>query len=305
MSAVPPGVGAARWQAAPRQPGHGADLAAAHALDAYLVWDLLSGFSRHRGGPPGADPLALRDATGQPAWWAPVLVELAADAAMQTLAEQLAALNGLAAEGRWLARRLAPSLAGWPDSRIHGAIVPAPTLPALHAAVAQGLLARFQLGAPCADPGEVVATSRAAPPASADDRHLLGVVDDGCCLAHAHFRGADGLRSRIAWLWDQDPGARPAAPWGRYRGRSASAALAAPYGAELARRDIDALLRRHPGLGPQAEAGLYRALGRSAWGGDGRSHGARRARSRRREGRARSPRRACARQDDDSTRPRA
>ncbi|MBP7667508.1 MAG: hypothetical protein KA774_11715, partial [Burkholderiaceae bacterium] len=59
------------WQLASRWP-YGLDPGAQHAVDAYLLWDLCSGFARHAWRHPGR-PVPGVDAT------VPLLVELASD----------------------------------------------------------------------------------------------------------------------------------------------------------------------------------------------------------------------------------
>lgn len=233
------------------------------AVDAYLLWDLCSGFARHAWRHPGR-PVPGVDAT------VPLLVELASDPAGDQTARALRALSPA------LADALDASLRCWPGTRFHtGLAVRDMVLQALVAATAQGLLVRWQLGADC----RTVAPPAVVAPEAVDDPrrslHTLGIVDDGCCLAHALYRGADGT-SRFAWVWDQDPGLPSPAPWMRAPAPGGGAGLPLVHqGAELARPQIESLLARHPELGQAAEQELYQALGRPSWGTPGHTHGAR------------------------------
>jgi hypothetical protein len=90
-------------------------------------------------------------------------------------------------------------------------------------------LVRMQLGIPRlaepdADPPNVVASTRGNVP-----RTVIGIIDDGCAFAHPAFCDAAG-RTRVHFLWDQDPRRLAQAHWRPVEGML--------YGAEL----------RHPQL---------------------------------------------------------
>ena len=258
-------------------------------VDAYLVWDLLTDFARHN-----ADAAPTRDpAIAQATRWLPVTVQLSAPAEAALAALALLAEPG----GADLAARLSRWPAAGPLSTLQTALVPETLIATLVLAVNRGLLQRFQLGAPCAAPPEPppAALAAPAPPGPAQGScKTLGLIDDGCCLAHQDFRDAQ-QHSRLLWLWDQNPGAQVEAdgPWQRYAGvpvdaatRASDAAAAGSYaqsparpavayGAELSGARISALLQAQPGLGEEPERALYARLGRPDWGPPDRSHGAR------------------------------
>src|SRR5258708_39026722 len=39
---------------------------------------------------------------------------------------------------------------------------------------------------------------------------VVGIVDDGCAFAHLDFLRPGTTQSRVVYLWDQTPGAKPA-----------------------------------------------------------------------------------------------
>ena len=256
--------GSALWQLEAALP-HG--LSADHGrLDAYLVWDLLTNFQRHAGA-PGA---AAAPGAGR---WLPLVLELAEPAAR--------ALEALA-QADETGPQLAAQLSRWAGptglSSIQTAIVPERLIPLLARGVAQGWLQRFQLGAPCDAPLEAALE----PPPGLPDwlppgpLHTLGVIDDGCCLAHQDFRGAQG-QSRLLWLWDQAPGAAPGAHWRRYGVADPGPGFGVAYGMELSNPSVVKLLA-DPATGRLGEAGeraLYAAIERPDWGPPDHSHGAR------------------------------
>lgn len=248
---------------------HGLDPAAGHAVDAYLLWDLWSSFGRQAWRHAGL-PVQAGRAT------VPLLVELVGPAAKAPSALMDIAREADVATGcRALADALAQSLAAWPLSRFHTALVDRDAvLPALAAATRGGVLQRWQLGAAGA---AARAMPLAKPSAVHDPRRsacTLGIVDDGCCLAHALYR-TPVPHSRFAWVWDQDPASPASKPWLRAPAPSNAGVALVRYGAELARPQIEAVLDAHPGLGETAEQALYAALGRRHWGTPGHTHGAR------------------------------
>lgn len=240
-------------------------------LDAYLVWDLLTGFQRH------ADLPATGDAKTRAAAerWLPLVAELAsppepvlAEMAQAEPATQMPAL------ARLLSRWAGP--AGL--SAIQTGIVPESMIPVLAAALAEGRLQRFQLGAPCAAPSAAPMEPAPASPdwLPAGPLHTLGIIDDGCCVAHQDYRGAQG-QSRLLWLWDQTPDAPAGSHWRRHAAGYAGQGWAVGYGMELSNPRIVALLQdpRYRQLGEAGERAFYAALERPQWGPPDHSHGAR------------------------------
>lgn len=163
------------------------------------------------------------------------------------------------------------------ESSFGTAHVPLVALTRLTQAVSSGWLRRFELAMPRI-PSEPESAAISLSPTSAPDGvastmpglaatgrcAVLGVVDDGCCLAHERFRPDN--RTRFAYVWDQSRDDSPSSAWRTPAGT--------PYGAELSWREIDALLERHPQLGEVDERKFYAALGRPRWGSEGRRHGA-------------------------------
>lgn len=150
-------------------------------------------------------------------------------------------------------------------------------LPALAAAVDSGLLRRFELSLPrgaLTDYLPVRATSSSLPSSVAGQTslrgtsgacHVIGVVDDGCCLAHERLRS--GCESHFAWVWDQGSSSNPSDPYWH-------SAPDLPYGVEMTRHSINAALKRAPAIGQAGEAQFYNLIGRPQWGVEGRTHGA-------------------------------
>ena len=144
-------------------------------------------------------------------------------------------------------------------------------VPALITLLKARVIVRFQLGAARGTP------VRHEPAYFAVGSPLLplktiGIIDDGCCLAHESFRNAHPT-SRFLFVWDQSPRARFSAmtPWNRFEHFASSQTS---YGAELIGSDIDKFLKRHPDVGEANERALYRDIDRAHWGDPGRIHGA-------------------------------
>jgi hypothetical protein len=155
--------------------------------------------------------------------------------------------------------------------------VPLVALTRLTQAASLGWLRRFEVALPRIplepESAAMSASSTLAPEGVAstmpgltamDRCAVLGVVDDGCCLAHERFRPDN--RTRFAYVWDQSRDDSPSLLWRMDAGT--------PYGAEVSWREINALLERHPRLGEIDERKFYAALGRPRWGSEGRRHGA-------------------------------
>jgi hypothetical protein len=222
-------------------PPAGLDLAANHAIDPYLVWAELTEFAGFVMPAGKSDPAI------------PVLLELAAPAQPGSRVERCINANPL----------------NDPQSAFVTSAVRRSDLRELCAAVAEGALARFQLGLARGehDP-ELQTRPRSALAGEPDDDgdvlQTIGIIDDGCCIAHESCRiGAD---SRFLHVWDQDARAKPGGPWTADR-------ESIGYGVELCDDDIEPLLARHP-IGERGERALYADLGRADWGAESRRHGA-------------------------------
>jgi len=268
---LPPAV-APGWSA-PSSTCGGFALGSPGPLDAYLPWDTLTGSARHLAQEEATRTQRSHEAAGH---W-PVMVEFAGGSGMAAASLDAWCRDATAAShaeaDNW-GHAFAASIAAAPGSALHSAILPHASLSMLLDGVANGYLVRFQVGAPCvyagAPPSWPAAVS--SPLAGFAGAHTLGIIDDGCCFAHQHFRTADGA-SRVHALWDQTPAAVPEQGW------SALSALGHdlpyPYGVELLKPDLDRLLARHPGYGEAAERALYESIGRGGWGRGGHTHGAR------------------------------
>lgn len=179
---------------------------------------------------------------------------------------------------------------GQPSSPFATASVSLAELATLTAAVEAGLVARFQLGlarlwSPDLNGGGrleryVVDDERWPRVESFTGFETIGVIDDGCCLAHEALRTSQG--GSFLFVWDQsrrdppnplppqDPWMftqPPKDPWVRLRGVG--------YGVELPMTRIDDLLDHYQPLAEPAEREFYeKVLMRENWGRDDRSHGA-------------------------------
>lgn len=233
------------------------DLDAAFPVDPYLVWAELSDWAGF-GGPSHHDQVRI-------------LLELKSD---------LEGSDPLSRKVRGLieSNRLNPIVGSKILSPFATANVSVSSgdLKTLTAAIGAGLLARFQLGLARVWPSDEAssieldasALGDRVPKALAHENdgvfETIGMVDDGCCLAH-EWLGAQRKTSFLL-VWDQSP-IEPKAPWQRFAGVS--------YGAELSQGTIDALLDKHQPLGEPAERRFYAdVLGRKTWGAEGRTHGA-------------------------------
>jgi len=242
------------WRAV--TPALGLQPAADAAVDPYLLWAEASQYAGYPSRNEGDSALL------------PVLAELSGQP-VDVHQQAVAAGQGEAFETLFGPAALLPTR---PASRFQTLLVRRDGLAALVTLQGQGLLRRWQLGALRGTPAQVA--GRALPPITGEGLvriDTLGVVDDGCCLAHDDFRGPNG-KSRFAFVWDQSPRARYAAPWVRLKAPPAGS-LPAAYGGELAASDIEALLQAHPQRGEAGERRLYEALGRPDWGQSDRVHG--------------------------------
>lgn len=157
------------------------------------------------------------------------------------------------------------------DSRFQTVMLPLAKLPQLIYLLEKGAAIRFQLGAARGIPSQIQPVYFDPLGGLLVPLKTLGIVDDGCCLAHASFRGIKNS-SRFLFVWDQSPRAKfsAATPWSLYQ----HAGVYPAYGAELINGDIERLLKKHPDLGEANERALYKDLGRPTWGAPGRIHGA-------------------------------
>ena len=224
------------------------DLNASVSADPYLVWAALIGFEGYGGGT--ADDVL------------PVLIEFPVDIDVRKKEKALpASVDRL------------QLLADFPAyaTRYVTAMLPMWLLPVLVQLLQAGEVQRFQLGAARGTPVRREATLLATIDSMAPLK-TMGVIDDGCCLAHESFRTATPS-SRFLCVWDQSPSATfpEATPWGRF---FKDAGTEPRYGAELSFTKIGNLLNRHPHLGEAKERALYRAIDRPHWGDSGRIHGA-------------------------------
>ncbi len=164
------------------------------------------------------------------------------------------------------------------ERTIHGVTAPRSRLAALLAA---GRLSRFAIEhasarwAPSEERVAAATAVRAVAPGTARAKtprlrgRVMVVIDDGLAFLHSHFRTAAGDRTRIAWLWDQDP-RRTAPPDGLPRARDGASRGAADspwapplgfgYGRVLDAAAIDRALARVTVHG-EDESQVYASLG--------------------------------------------
>jgi hypothetical protein len=234
-------------------------------IDVYRLWDILTSNARHGG----------NELTHLPA-----ILEFAPDRNLGDLARVLTpeadrdTRANLAPE---LCSALTMSIALAPESKIHTAIIEEDWVELLDALLNQGVLLRYTLGAPC---NFMKPTSKASKLAAVThDRehvHTLGVIDDGCCVAHQDFRAAPvgyEMQSRLLAVWDQEPSPEPNKWWKRYQLPGKDEGVA--YGTELTHGSIGDLLDQFPALGETAERDRYKDIGRSLWTRPWRTHGSR------------------------------
>lgn len=225
-------------------------LGAAHRVDVYKCWDELTGWARHR----------QKDSKH-----VPVLLEFKD----QGWAQQIVPNTPLSA-----ALLMSQTLA--PKSLLHTAILGRYDLNQLDDLLKRNILKRYTLGAPCGykfPKGKLSELSVAKRPESV---HTLGVIDDGCCLAHQDFRDrleAYDMDARILALWDQETAPKSNRWWSRTPLHGSGMGVA--YGTELLHNRIGELLNEHRLLGEDGERRCYHAIGRTDWTRPWRSHGAR------------------------------
>jgi hypothetical protein len=71
------------------------------------------------------------------------------------------------------------------------------------------MIERVELALPVTSTRSAPAAGAATPtpralPAQPGGRTVLGVIDDGCAIAHRSLRGPVARQTRVAWLWDQN-----------------------------------------------------------------------------------------------------
>lgn len=259
--------------------------AGSRQIDAYQQWDQLTGDARH----------------GRSFTHFPVLLELAQRPVHQRLVQSLDDQGWQA-----LVNCLQMSLGLAPNSVVHTALVPRQLVGVLETALLKGVVKRYTLGAGCqVNESRLLDVAVTVDSGPADEPfETLGIIDDGCCLAHENLResGTD-KQHRLLALWDQDPSPAPAEDgmlqgvWVRQAfegqgigvgqgvaqgvaggiagGVAGGIAGGIAYGAELTRETIEHVLSVHDGYGEAAERRCYKAIGRPDWGPPWHSHGAR------------------------------
>jgi len=227
-------------------------------VDPYLAW---------------ADATAFADLGGTPDDWVRVIIELEAPVSAQSFAEKVERTK------EWKSWIKVSSMYRYPPAdlqptRFLTAIVTQAFFENLDSKF-KGIVKRFELGMPVV-PDDLPAPGKdavapeglacgekpafkpltAARPSAANDGSdndkgkmtFLGVMDDGIAFAHERFRHVDApLQSRIECFWNQDDA--PDKP------------VAARYGRELRKADIDALLTRCTQAGQVDEDAVYGQVG--------------------------------------------
>ena|GEM_PF-2742764 len=216
-------------------------------LDPYLVWADMSEFAGFHMTAGSAVPVLFELGT-------PVTGSVPTTAAVTALVNRCVRANPL--------NRIRPA-------RFGTANVGRSELPVLCEAVRAGLLARFQLGLARGErdipvPRELTADFVVTVPLT-DRLQTIGVIDDGCCLAHDAFRSPG--KSRFVAVWDQD---KQATDDPIYWDKS----IDVPYGVELRIGAVEALFTQQPAIGEAAERAVYETILRPEWGMESRRHGA-------------------------------
>ncbi len=135
-----------------------------------------------------------------------------------------------------------------------------------------GLLHRIQLAVPRGNP--VAPLPKLFEVSGIDAQTVLGVIDDGCCIANPlHWQRLKArVKSRIFWVWDQDPNAIAADPWRRKR-PGIDKPDSPGYGLQTDLVRIGDSLRP-VASGDVSERDYYeKILDRKRWGRAGRRHG--------------------------------
>lgn len=236
------------WSRVERPAGY--DLGREKQIDPYLVWAELSNFAAFGGEAPTSISVIFELESS---------ASVDGDRTLREFIDDLRRGNPLNGQSRFATAHTVPS-----------------SLSKLSAAVAAGLLRRFQLSSarapsvpqqsassPILASTNLVRTDIVGPPPTGPFV-TLGIVDDGCCLAHERLR--PGGRTRFLYVWDQSRNSPGEKPWRQFPGIN--------YGRELSARQINRLLTLYPNLGELEERKVYQTLGRSDWGSDGRKHGA-------------------------------
>ncbi len=222
------------------------DLAGPAPVDPYLLWAL---HTRYAGSAPrGNNMLAL-------------LVEVDRDRmAVGDARQRYMSIGGTTADD---------------ETTFYSVHVAREKLAELVALAREGAIVRFQLCVPRLwEQG--IRLPHLLPIPQVEGAHTLGVIDDGCCIAHRALR--TGSSSRLLYVWDQgnatveaQEGERVSGPttWGVVVGSG----LTVWYGSEMTRQTIEEALSDWQSK-REDERAFYRKIGRPAWGQRGRTHGA-------------------------------
>ena len=250
-----PGTPTRPWNALPQGGITGTDWAAPEALenaDPYLAWAETDRFSGYRLGT--ADDPEPR--------WLPIVIELAGDAEVIDLVR--------ASQTRWL--QIPPVYLGRPGLRFCTARVGKGFFRALREQTRLcHLVQRYELGLPVehhTGPLEHPATTTMAPTPVTDRLHgkVMGLIDGGLALVHAHFLRPDGSpRVRHFWRQDNTFGSGWPGDTARVR-RPLDPARAGPtpglmgYGHEITAPALHAAMAAHMRDGLLDEDALYQQL---------------------------------------------
>lgn len=213
------------------------------SLDPYLIWADLTSFA---GFSPGADP--EEESRYRNDRW-PLLVELSRRGlkAQGDAAEVPCVFGVMRIPGLYMVRQSDGSLV-IPWSFVTARVDPR-ELPHL---LASTDIKRFQLGLPRIGDTGVQADMPGREVSGQRPRVVVGVIDDGCPLAHPALLARDGS-TRVRYLWDQDDRRQSDAGSDRYWRRPADTG----YGAEV---DEAALQRAVAAAARGAELEPYRRL---------------------------------------------
>lgn len=182
----------------------------------------------------------------------------------------------ISAEQRLLYRQtLSPAMNLASPPRFDTGFVEHGSIHSLATLASQGAVARFLLALArgTAPPPQTIGKLEPGPNVVL---HTLGVIDDGCCLAHRRHWSADatGCTSRFLMVWDQRKTFASSAPWNRYD--SGNGQDLVNYGEELSGDKLEELLATWQGEAHRGdETSFYReAIHRPNWTRADRSHGA-------------------------------
>lgn len=245
MTASPP----LPWQPLPKGGVTGIDWATPQTIDSadpYLAWAEADRFSGYR----------LGSGTDAAPRWLPIVIELGADAEVIDLVR--------ASQTSWL--QIPPAYLGRPGLRFCSARASKGFFTALRQQPRlRQLVQRYELGLPVehhTGPLEHPATATSLPtPVLGKLRgKVLGLIDGGIALAHAHFIRPDGT-PRVRHFWRQDhrfggdPARRPLDP-----ARAGPTPDQMGYGHEITGTALQAAMAAHTNGGVLDEESLYQHL---------------------------------------------